>query len=187
MSILEIWLLAVSLAMDCFSVSITSGMILRRICWRTFLTMAFFFGLFQALMPLIGWFCASRFYHLIESYDHWIAFGLLFILGIRMIKESFKDEEHPHFDPTRMKNILTLAVATSIDALAVGISFACIGLDTFTIFWPIFIIGIVSFVFSIGGCLIGVYFGKRVNLRAELWAGIILIGIGVKILIEHLA
>jgi len=187
MSTLEIWLLAVSLAMDCFSVSITSGIILRRIRWNIFLTIAFFFGLFQALMPLIGWFSASRFYQMIEKFDHWIAFGLLAILGIRMMKESFEDEAHHHFDPTRLSVILTLAVATSIDALAVGISFACTGMTTWqSIGFPIGIIGIVSFVFSIAGCLIGVYFGKRINLRAELWAGIILIGIGVKILIEHL-
>ena len=105
-----------------------------------------------------------------------------------MIKESFDDdEENRHFNPTRLPVILTLAVATSIDALAVGISFACTGMTTWqSIFSPIVIIGIVSFIFSVIGCLIGVYFGKRVNLRAELWAGIILIGIGVKILIEHL-
>ena len=187
MTTLEIWLLAISLAMDCFSVSITSGIILRRICWRTFITIAFFFGLFQGLMPLLGWFGASRFYHLIERFDHWIALGLLFFLGVRMIKESFdKDEEH-HFNPTRLLVILTLAVATSIDALAVGISFACTGMTTWqSILMPIVIIGIVSFLFSVAGCLVGVYFGKRVNLRAELWAGIILIGIGAKILFEHL-
>ena len=95
MSNLEIWLLAVSLAMDCFSVSITSGIILRRVCMKVFLTIAFFFGLFQGMMPVIGWFGASRFYHLIEQFDHWIAFGLLFFLGVKMVKESFdKDEEH---------------------------------------------------------------------------------------------
>lgn len=188
MNQIEIWLLAVSLAMDCFSVSITSGIILRRVIWKTFLTIAFFFGLFQAVMPIIGWFAASRFHHLIENFDHWIAFGLLFVLGVRMIKESLDDdEENHHFNPTRLLVVLTLAVATSIDALAVGISFACTGMTTWqSIFSPIVIIGIVSFIFSIIGCLIGVYFGKRVNLRAELWAGIILIGIGIKILIEHL-
>ena len=188
MTYIEIWLLAISLAMDCFSVSITSGIILRRVLWKTFLTIAFFFGLFQGLMPVIGWFAASRFQHLIENYDHWIAFGVLFLLGARMIKESFKDEEEEHhFNPTRLPVILTMAVATSIDALAVGISFAFTGMTTWrSILDPVLIIGFVSFIFSIIGCLIGVYFGKRVNLRAELWAGIILIGIGVKILIEHL-
>lgn len=187
MTTLEIWLLAVSLAMDCFSVSITSGIILRRVCMKVFLTIAFFFGLFQGIMPLIGWFGASHFYHLIEQFDHWIAFGLLFFLGIRMIKESFnKEEEGHHFNPKRLLVILTLAVATSIDALAVGISFAFVGMNTWQdILFPIIIIGIVSFLFSILGCFIGVYFGKRINLRAELWAGIILIGIGAKILMEH--
>lgn len=187
MTNLEIWLLAVSLAMDCFSVSITSGIILRRVYWKTFLTIGFFFGLFQALMPLLGWFATSHFHNLIERFDHWIAFSILFFLGIRMIKESFGNDEEHHFNPTRLMVVLTLAVATSIDALAVGISFACTGMTTWSsIAFPILIIGIVSFVFSLIGCLIGVYFGKRVNLRAELWAGIILIGIGIKILIEHL-
>lgn len=187
MTTLEIWLLAISLAMDCFSVSITSGIILRRVCIKIFLTIAFFFGLFQGAMPIIGWFGASHFYHLIEQFDHWIAFGLLFFLGIRMIKESFnKEEENHHFNPKRLLVILTLAVATSIDALAVGISFAFVGMNTWQdILFPIIIIGIVSFLFSILGCFIGVYFGKRINLRAELWAGIILIGIGIKILVEH--
>ena len=144
MTTLEIWLLAISLAMDCFTVSITSGIIMRRICWRTFFIMAFFFGLFQAVMPLIGWFAASRFSHLIEDYDHWIAFGLLAFLGGRMIKESFSNLS------------------------------------------PIVIIGFTSFVISTLGSLIGVFCGKRFNLRMELWGGLVLIIIGVKILIEHL-
>lgn len=188
MSILEIWLLALSLAMDCFTVSIASGIIMRRVHWRTILTMSFFFGLFQALMPLGGWFCASRFYHLIESFDHWIAFGLLTFLGIRMIKESFSNEEKHSFNPTLLKVVLALAVATSIDALAVGISFAFVGMTSFTsILFPILIIGVVSFAMSIIGNLVGVYLGKRINLHMELWGGLILIGIGVKILIEHLS
>ena len=132
MTTLEIWLLAISLAMDCFTVSITSGIIMRRICWRTFFIMAFFFGLFQAVMPLIGWFPASRFSHLIEDYDHWIAFGLLAFLGGRMIKESFSNEDKCCFDPTKLKVVVTLAIATSIDALAIGISFAFVGMNSFT-------------------------------------------------------
>ena len=181
MTTLEIWLLAVSLAIDCFTVSVTSGIILRRIHWQTFLKMAFFFGFFQALMPLIGWFGASRFNHLIESYDHWIAFGLLAFLGIRMIREQCS------FDPTSLKVILTMAVATSIDALAVGISFAFTGFNAVgQLFSPLLIIGFASFVLSIAGNLIGIFFGKRFNLRMELFGGLVLIGIGVKILIEHL-
>lgn len=187
MSILEIWLLAVSLAIDCFTVSITSGIILHRIRWGIFLKMAFLFGLFQAAMPFLGWLGASRFNHLIETYDHWIAFALLAFLGIRMIREHFKDEEERSFDPTRMKVILTLAVATSIDALAVGISFAFTGFRTLSsLLYPLKAIGIASFVISLAGSLIGVFFGKRFNLRVEIFGGLVLIGIGVKILFEHL-
>ena len=187
MSILEIWLLAVSLAIDCFTVSITSGIILHRIRWGIFLKMAFLFGLFQAAMPFLGWLGASRFNHLIETYDHWIAFALLAFLGIRMIREHFKDEEERSFDPTRMKVILTLAVATSIDALAVGISFAFTGFRTLSsLLYPLTAIGIASFVISLAGSLIGVFFGKRFNLRVEIFGGLVLIGIGVQILFEHL-
>lgn len=187
MSILEIWLLAVSLAIDCFTVSITSGIILHRIRWGIFLKMAFLFGLFQAAMPFLGWLGASRFNHLIETYDHWIAFALLAFLGIRMIREHFKDEEERSFDPTRMEVILTLAVATSIDALAVGISFAFTGFRTLSsLLYPLTAIGIASFVISLAGSLIGVFFGKRFNLRVEIFGGLVLIGIGVKILFEHL-
>lgn len=187
MSILEIWLLAVSLAIDCFTVSITSGIILHRIRWGIFLKMAFLFGLFQAAMPFLGWLGASRFNHLIETYDHWIAFALLAFLGIRMIREHFKDEEERSFDPTRMKVILTLAVATSIDALAVGISFAFTCFRTLSsLLYPLTAIGIASFVISLAGSLIGVFFGKRFNLRVEIFGGLVLIGIGVKILFEHL-
>lgn len=185
----EVWLLAVSLAMDCFTVSITGGIIIRRICWHTCLLMAFFFGLFQALMPLIGWYGASHFSHLIEQFDHWIAFGLLAFLGIRMIKEGMGDEDKCCFNPHRLKVILTLAIATSIDALAVGISFAFVGMNTFTdILQPILIIGLVSFPLSVAGHLLGVSFGKLAKkLRPEVLAGVILIGIGIKILIEHLS
>lgn len=187
MSILEIWLLAVSLAIDCFTVSITSGIILHCIRWGIFLKMAFLFGLFQAAMPFLGWLGASRFNHLIETYDHWIAFALLAFLGIRMIREHFKDEEERSFDSTRMKVILTLAVATSIDALAVGISFAFTGFRTLSsLLYPLTAIGIASFVISLAGSLIGVFFGKRFNLRVEIFGGLVLIGIGVKILFEHL-
>ena len=159
MSTFEIWLLAVSLAIDCFTVSVASGIILHRIEWRTFFTMAFFFGFFQALMPLIGWSGANRFSHLIEAYDHWIAFGLLAFLGIRMIREYFKDIEECSFDPTRLKVILTLAVATSIDALAVGISFAFTGYNNLvSLTEPLLAIGFASFAISLTGSLIGIFF-----------------------------
>lgn len=187
MGIFAIILLAVSLAIDCFTVSVTSGIILRQMQWRTFLTMAFFFGFFQALMPLLGWLGANHFSYLIEAYDHWVAFALLAFLGIRMIREYFKDTEECCFDPTRLKVILTLAIATSIDALAVGISFAFTGFkDIRTLFFPLLVIGLASFLLSLTGSLIGIFFGKRFNLRMELFGGLVLIGIGTKILIEHL-
>ncbi|WP_455584509.1 manganese efflux pump MntP [Bacteroides sp.] len=187
---LEIWMLAIGLAMDCFAVSIASGIILKRIQWRPMLIMAFFFGLFQAFMPLLGWAGASTFSHLIESVDHWIAFGILAFLGGRMIKESFKDEEcRQEFNPASLKVVLTMSIATSIDALAVGVSFAFLGVQDFSaILSPICIIGFVSFVLSITGLLFGIKCGCGIarKLRAELWGGIILVIIGIKILIEHL-
>lgn len=187
MSTLEIWLLAVSLAIDCFTVSVTSGIILKRISRSTLLTMGFFFRLFQALMPFFGWLGASKFSHLIESYDHWIAFGLLAFLGIRMIRENFKNEEERNFDPTKIKVILTLAIATSIDALAVGISFAFTGFKAIQqLTAPLLIIGFVSFILSVAGNLIGVFCGKRFKIRMEAFGGLVLIGIGIKILMEHL-
>lgn len=184
MTSLEIWLLAVSVAMDCFSVSITSGIILRRTYWKTFITIGLFFGLFQAVMPLIGWCATNYFYHLIEQFDHWIAFGLLFFLGAKMIKESFGDEEDHHFDPTRFATLLMLAIATSIDALAVGISLAMAG--NVNIFLAVALIGIITFAMSCLGVKIGNLFGSRFEKKAQAAGGIILLLLGTKILLEHL-
>lgn len=187
---LEIWLLAVGLAMDCFAVSIASGIILKRVRLRPMLVMAISFGFFQALMPLGGWIGASFFSHLIESIDHWMAFSILAFLGGRMIVESFKDEDcKREYDPTSLKVVLALAVATSIDALAVGVSFAFLGIRQFSaILSPIGIIGFVSFALSMVGLMFGIRFGCGIarRLRAELLGGIILVIIGTKILIEHL-
>lgn len=185
----EIWLLAVGLAMDCFAVSIASGIIMKRIQLRPMLTMAFFFGFFQTLMPLLGWIGASTFSHLIVSIDHWVAFAILAFLGGRMIREAFKDEDCKHeYDPTKLKVVLALAIATSIDALAIGVSFAFLGIKGTDILPPIGIIGFVSFALSMTGLLFGIRFGCGIarKLRADLWGGIILILIGTKILIEHL-
>lgn len=190
MTAIEIWLLAVGLAMDCFAISIASGILLKRTFWRPMLTMAFFFGFFQALMPLIGWACASMFSHLIEDVDHWIAFAILTFLGGRMVLESFKEENcRQDFDPTRLKVVLMLAVATSIDALAVGVSFAFLGMKSIAIILSrVGIIGFVSFALSWIGLMFGIRFGCGFarHLKAERWGGIILILIGLKILIEHL-
>ncbi|MCI1647093.1 MAG: manganese efflux pump MntP family protein [Bacteroides sp.] len=190
MNELEIWLLAVGLAMDCFAVSIASGIILKRMRWRPMLVMAFFFGLFQMLMPFIGWICTSTFSHLIESIDHWIAFIILAFIGGRMIKEAFKSDTCKHrYDPTKLKVVLTLAIATSIDALAIGVSFALLGIRHISdMIYSISIIGFVSFILSLAGLIFGVWFGCGIacKIKAELWGGIILIIIGTKILIEHL-
>ena len=187
---LEIWLLAIGLAMDCLAVSIASGIILKRIQWRPMLVMAFFFGLFQAIMPLLGWLGASTFSHLIESVDHWIAFAILAFLGGRMIKESFKEEDCcQRFNPASLKVVITMAIATSIDALAIGVSFAFLGIKScWSILYPVGSIGFVSFLMSLIGLIFGIRFGCGIarKLRAELWGGIILILIGTKILIEHL-
>ena len=197
MSILELWLLAVALAMDCFTVSIVFGVLLRKIEWRTILVVAFLFGLFQVMMPLAGWLATNSFSSLIEDYDHWIAFGLLAFLGGRMIKESFSDDEEEgeaeaeakNINPRKLKTQLVFAVATSIDALAVGISFTCLGFNTISsLSLPLLIIGFVSLAFSIVGSLLGIRFGKGVEkrLKPELLGGIVLIIIGVRVLCEHL-
>lgn len=195
MSILELWLLAVALAMDCFTVSIVFGVLLRKIEWRTILVVAFLFGLFQAMMPLAGWLATNSFSSLIEDYDHWIAFGLLAFLGGRMIKESFSDDEEEeeaeakHINPRKLKTQLVFAVVTSIDALAVGISFTCLGFNTISsLSLPLLIIGFVSLAFSIVGSLLGIRFGKGVEkrLKPELLGGIVLIIIGIRVLCEHL-
>lgn len=186
---LESILIALALAMDCFAVSTVCGVLVRRPEGKTMLPIAFFFGLFQALMPVIGWAATSRFSHYLEAVDHWIAFGMLAFIGVRMIIDAFKAEEDKSMNPRSLKTQLLLAIATSIDALAIGISYACTGYDTLaSITVPVIIIGAVSFLMSILGFTIGARFGDAVvkKIRPELLGGVILIGIGIKILIEHL-
>lgn len=189
MSLVDILLLSVALAMDCFTVSIVSGMILGRKEWSTILQMSLLFGVFQAAMPFIGWLATSHFSQYIEDYDHWIAFALLAFLGGKMIWESFKPEEHHVFNPRRLRTQLLLSVATSIDALAVGISLAVTGYTTMlSLAEPLWWIGIGSFVFGVAGHLLGLRFGSIVSrrLRPELIGGVILLFIGIKILLVHL-
>lgn len=189
MSLIDITFLALALAMDCFTVSIVSGVIIRKYILSVILRMAFLFGLFQAMMPFIGWLGTSYFSHYLESVDHWIAFGLLAFLGGKMIKDSFGSEEEAHFNPSKLTSQLLFAVATSIDALAVGISFACLGyksVDQLAV--PLAIIGVCSFVMSILGNVLGVVCGKSIvkRLKPELIGGIILLLIGFRILYEHI-
>ncbi len=181
--------MALALAMDCFAVSIASGIIFKRVVWKPMLTMAFLFGFFQALNPFLGWWGADQFRIIIESVDHWLAFAILGFLGVRMIIESFKKEENKRFNPRSYKLIFTLAIATSIDALAVGISFSCMGYHiASSLCYPLSIIFLVSFIMSILGLWLGLKFGKGFaeKLRAEMWGGIILIFIGCRVLFEHL-
>lgn len=189
MQTLDIVFLSFALAMDCFTVSIVSGVILHRYVWTVVLRMSVLFGLFQALMPFLGWLFTNRFSAYIESVDHWIAFGLLAFLGGKMIRESFDSGEDEHFSPDKLKTQLVLSVATSIDALAVGISFACVGYGTLSqLLFPLAVIGAVSFLMGIAGNALGVCFGRAIErrLRPELLGGIILVFIGFKILLSHL-
>lgn len=190
MSLIDITFLALALAMDCFTVSIVSGVIIRKYILSVILRMAVLFGLFQAMMPFIGWLGTSYFSHYLESVDHWIAFGLLAFLGGKMIKDSFGSEEEAHFDPSKLTSQLIFAVATSIDALAVGISFACLGyknIEQLTL--PLIVIGVCSFVMSILGNILGVMCGKSIvkRLKPEFIGGVILLLIGFRILYEHIS
>ncbi|MBR5060906.1 MAG: manganese efflux pump [Prevotella sp.] len=190
MGLLEIILLAIALAMDCLAVSIVSGVIMRRIRWRVVVWIAFLFGFFQAAMPFVGWLAMSRFARYVEAYDHWIAFFMLAFIGVKMIRESFLPEEEKHFDPCALSTQLLLAVATSIDALAVGITFACMKAYSTvgSMVFPLAVIFLVSFAFSVVGHLVGIRFGRGIGrrVRPELVGGIILVLIGLEILLTHL-
>ena len=191
LSFLDIALLSVALAMDCFTVSIVCGISCRRWIPRLMLQMSVLFGVFQALMPLIGWLGTSLFSQYLEAVDHWIAFGLLSFLGGRMIRESVSagnNEEH-HSIPSALSTQLLLAVATSIDALAIGISFACTGYKTVAqLSFPLVVIGVGSFLFSVLGNRLGIRFGIAIRrkLNPELFGGLVLIFIGIKVLLTHI-
>ena len=161
---------------------------MKKVVARTIIRTAFFFGLFQAAMPLLGWFAASLLSDKIQACDHWIAFGLLGLLGVKMIVEGIKPENDGcHFDISRLAVVLTLAVATSIDALAVGITFAFTGYADFgSLLFPVGIIGAVSFAMSVAGSLFGALARRLLNFKMEIIGGLVLIGLGTKILIEHL-
>jgi len=178
---LTLILISLGLAMDAFAVSISCGICGRPRKWKLIAKVGLFFGGFQAGMPLIGWLAGYRLKGLISAVDHWVAFGLLSLIGAKMIYESFVLVEK-RFDPRKTKVLLALAVATSIDALAVGLSFAF--LDS-GILVPALVIGAVTFLVSSLGVVIGGRVGAVFEKRLEIAGGLILIGIGVKILIEH--
>jgi len=173
--------------MDCFTVSIACGISTRRIIYVPMLSMCLAFGLFQGGMTLLGYLGISAFSDTLSPIDHWIAFILLSYLGIRMIIDGFRKEEERTFNLLDPKVIVTMAIATSIDALAVGISIGCLYKEDVPLLWKAAgIIAFSSFLFTIFGLALGITIGKKTKWPAEVFGGIILILIGIKVLIEHL-
>ena len=182
MSIAEMFLIAVGLAMDAFAVSIGKGLALQRVRLKHCAAVGLWFGGFQALMPVIGYFLGASFAKYVESFDHWIAFILLCIIGFNMIHESLSKDCDKSNDNISAKFMFPLAVATSIDALAVGVSFAFLK-EAITL--PVTIIGFTTAIISVAGLYIGNIFGCKYRSKAEFMGGAVLIIIGIKILVEH--
>lgn len=183
MGFFEIVMIAVGLSMDAFAVAICKGLASKKAKIKNMFTVGAWFGAFQAIMPTVGYYLGSSFEKYIRSVDHWVAFVLLSMIGINMIRESFSKEEEAN-DDMSFATMLLLAVATSIDALAVGISFAFLGIKSIP--ETVCLIGIITFVLSCIGYCVGNRFGSKYKSRAELIGGIILIIIGLKILLEHM-
>lgn len=188
MSFIELFLIGVGLSMDAFAAAICQGLFMTRIKWGHALTVGLYFGGFQALMPFIGWMLGSQFADRIQQYDHWIAFILLVLIGGNMIREALSgDEEDAAQAETDLrldhKKLFLMAIATSIDALAIGVTFAF--LET-AILPAIGIIGCTTFCISVAGVAVGCWFGARYKKRAEITGGAILVLLGIKILLEHL-
>ena len=183
MEIYEILLIGIGLAMDAFAVSICKGLSMEKMNWKNVVIIALYFGVFQALMPLIGYFLGMTFESIVTTFDHWVAFALLTLIGGGMIKESFDDEDDKKNDKVDFKTMVVLAIATSIDALAIGITFAFFDVN---IVLAVSIIGIITFIISVLGVKIGNRFGDKYQNKAQLMGGIILVLLGFKILLEHL-
>jgi putative Mn2+ efflux pump MntP len=183
---LSLLAIAVALAMDAFAVAIVSGLTLKSVTGRQVFRLAFHFGLFQALMPVAGWAAGRAVYAHIAAVDHWVAFGILLFVGGRMSLGALRagDTARPSRDPTSGWDLVLLSVATSIDALAVGLSLAMVGS---AIVVPALVIGVVAAAFTATGMLLGGRIGALWGRRVELAGGIVLVGIGAKILVEHLA
>lgn len=181
---LNLFLISVSLAMDCFAVSIAGGAAALKPKVTNALKVGVSFGSFQAVMPIIGWLAGFSFKNLIENVDHWIAFSLLGIIGVKMLYEAFKkNADGSKTDITRMPALLILSVATSIDALVVGITLSLLDIP---LYLSVLIIGMFALLFSFAGYMLGNRIGKFAGNKVEIIGGIILVGIGIKILVEHL-
>lgn len=185
MGFVELLLVAVGLSMDAFAVSVCKGLGMRKLNVQVALVLALLFGGFQAGMPVVGWLLGSQFLWLIEPIDHWIAFGLLLFIGGKMILDAVRGEEEESgtCDRVAWGEFLMLAIATSIDALAVGISFAALNVDIVT---SVAAIGITTFVLSLVGVWVGHVFGARYERPAQIVGGIVLVCIGIKVLLEHM-
>ena len=185
MNLFELIAIAVGLSMDAFAVSVCKGLALKKITVRHALTVGVWFGLFQALMPLIGYFLGAQFKELISAYDHWVAFVLLAVIGFNMIREAVfsKDQDAPDA-ALSFSAMLPLAVATSIDALAIGVTFAFLEVWG-GIFLAVLLIGIITCSLSMAGVKIGSHFGDKYEKKAQILGGVILILLGIRILLEH--
>jgi putative Mn2+ efflux pump MntP len=184
MSLLELFIIAVGLSMDAFAVSICKGLCMPKMNWKNAIIIGLYFGGFQSGMPFIGYLLGSQFKEAITSFDHWIAFILLAAIGFNMIKESFqKEAEECEDSPLSLKVMIPLAVATSIDALAVGVTFAFLQVQ---IVPAVSFIGVTTFTLSVLGVKVGNVFGTRYKSKAEFAGGLILILMGIKILLQHI-
>ncbi len=185
MNLASLFIIAVGLSMDAFAVSVCKGLALKKMSWKTAGIVGLYFGGFQALMPLIGFLVGVQFEDKITAFDHWIAFVLLAVIGGKMIKESFDKSCESGTGTVRVREMLVLAIATSIDALATGVMFAFL-IETPEIYYAVGMIGVTTFLLSVIGVKVGNVFGCKYKTKAELAGGIILVLMGVKILIEHL-
>ena len=183
MSLLTLFITAVGLSMDAFAVSVCKGLAMKKLSVKKAVLIGLWFGGFQALMPTIGYLLGTRFEKYVTSIDHWISFVLLAFIGINMIKEALSGDEDEANDSVDLKTMFLLAVATSIDALAVGVTYAFLQVR---IIPAVAFIGVITFVLSVAGVKIGNVFGLRYKSKAEIFGGIILIVMGAKILAEHL-
>ena len=179
----ELVVLAIGLSMDAFAVSICKGLALQRVSWKECCIAGLWFGGFQALMPLLGYLLGTQFEQFVTSVDHWIAFVLLGIIGGNMIREALKGEQEELDDSFTFRTMLPLAIATSIDALAMGVTFAFLQVQ---IVPAVLFIGVTTFVLSAVGLKVGNVFGAKYKSRAELFGGVVLVLMGIKILLEHL-
>jgi putative Mn2+ efflux pump MntP len=183
MPVLEVLLIAVSMAMDAFAVCLVAGSLNQASGGRSAFRLSFHFGLFQFIMPVLGWLAGRTLEPIIKNYDHWVAFGLLAFVGGRMILGALQGEESHPPDPSRGWTLVALSIAVSIDALAIGLSLGVLGIS---VWYPAFVIGVVTGLLSLLGLRLGHQFGSRLGRPVEIIGGLVLIGIGIRIVITHL-